>query len=67
MPDDADWAADIAERERAELIAARRFRPATGGSSGVCIECGEPIEPARPAVLPHARKCAHCAGARPHE
>jgi RNA polymerase-binding transcription factor len=73
-PDPAGDIADKAfERERAEVehdliemslrelaeIAALRERVANG-TYGECVECGEPIPPARLAVNPTARRCAAC-------
>jgi RNA polymerase-binding transcription factor len=73
-PDPAGDVADKAfERTRAEVehdliemslkelaeIAALRERLANG-TYGECIECGEPIPPARLAVNPTARRCAAC-------
>ncbi|MDH3318964.1 MAG: TraR/DksA family transcriptional regulator [Betaproteobacteria bacterium] len=42
-----------------EAIAAARKRVANG-TYGECIECGEPIAPARLEVNPTARRCAEC-------
>jgi DnaK suppressor protein len=52
---------DLIERSLRELaeIAAVRERLANG-TYGECIECGEPIAPARLAVNPTARRCADC-------
>lgn len=52
---------DLIERSLRELaeIAAVRERVANG-TYGECIECGEPIAPARLAVNPTARRCADC-------
>jgi RNA polymerase-binding transcription factor DksA len=60
--DDADWATAIAEWERRTLVA-RRSHSEVEPSSGVCADCGEPIEPGRLAALPGATHCAFCAGA----
>jgi RNA polymerase-binding transcription factor DksA len=73
-PDPAGDVADVAfGRSRAEVeqdlieislrelaaIAAVRERLANG-TYGECIECGEPIAPARLEVNPTARRCAEC-------
>jgi RNA polymerase-binding transcription factor DksA len=52
---------DLIEMSLKELaaIAAVRERVANG-TYGECIECGEPIAPARLEVNPTARRCAEC-------
>jgi RNA polymerase-binding transcription factor DksA len=52
---------DLIEMSLKELagIAAARERVANG-TYGECIECGEPIAPARLQVNPTARRCAAC-------
>jgi RNA polymerase-binding transcription factor DksA len=52
---------DLIEHSLRELaeIAAVRERVAEG-AYGECIECGEPIAPARLEVNPTARRCAAC-------
>jgi DnaK suppressor protein len=52
---------DLIEMSLQELaeIAALRERLANG-TYGECIECGEPIAPARLEVKPTARRCAEC-------
>jgi len=52
---------DLIEMSLQELaeIAALRERLANG-TYGECIECGEPIPPARLEVNPTARRCAEC-------
>lgn len=52
---------DLIEMSLKELagIAAARARVANG-TYGECIDCGEPIAPARLAVNPTARRCAEC-------
>lgn len=52
---------DLIEMSLQELaeIAALRERLANG-TYGECIECGEPIPPARLEVNPTARRCAAC-------
>lgn len=49
-----------AEQEReAGVQAARHFVGQRG--SPICIDCGEPIEEARRAAAPFARRCIDCA------
>jgi len=52
---------DLIEMSLKELagIAAARERVANG-TYGECIDCGEPIAPARLEVNPTARRCAEC-------
>ena len=52
---------DLIEHSLRELreIAAVRERVANG-TYGECIECGEPIAPARLEAYPTARRCAAC-------
>jgi len=52
---------DLIEMSLKELagIAAARERVANG-TYGECIDCGEPIAPARLEVNPTARRCAAC-------
>lgn len=52
---------DLIEMSLQELaeIAALRERLANG-TYGKCIQCGEPIAPARLEVNPTARRCAEC-------
>jgi len=52
---------DLMEMSLKELaeIAALRERLANG-TYGACLECGEPIPPARLEVNPTARRCAAC-------
>jgi len=49
---------EISLRELAEIAAAREH--VANGTYGECIECGEPIAPARLEVNPSARRCAEC-------
>jgi RNA polymerase-binding transcription factor DksA len=52
---------DLIEMSLKELagIAAARARVASG-TYGECVDCGEPIAPARLAVNPTATRCAEC-------
>ena len=49
---------ELSMRELAEIEAARQR--VANGTYGECIECGEPIAPARLEVKPTARRCAQC-------
>ena len=60
MSDNADIANDIAEEALARALA-NRPRTMTGVSAIDCIECDNPIEPARRKVLPGVQTCAECA------
>jgi phage/conjugal plasmid C-4 type zinc finger TraR family protein len=60
---DFDIAERRAEQERAAGIMRARQAAARGivaSGVGVCIDCGEPIEPARRAALPSAQRCIGC-------
>ena len=68
----ADWldmGADLAERERAAVLAGhaeRRAREAAaaaaaaGRTDAQCDDCGAQIEPRRLAAMPHATRCVPC-------
>lgn len=68
--DAVDAAADIYEREKTlaiiqtlerKLVAIERaLRAAEKGGYGICEICGEPIDPARLAVMPHTTTCIKC-------
>jgi len=49
---------ELSMRELADIEAARQR--VANGTYGECIECGEPIAPARLEVKPTARRCAEC-------
>jgi RNA polymerase-binding transcription factor DksA len=49
---------EMSLRELAEIGAVRER--VANGTYGQCIECGEPIAPARLEVNPTARRCAEC-------
>lgn len=51
-----------AAAELAEVVAARRRLEA--GRYGRCEDCGEPVAPARLAIMPATRFCARCEAAR---
>lgn len=52
--------AEAAMHDRAILAARPRARPGGGRAIGICVECGDPIAPARLAALPGARTCIDC-------
>ncbi len=57
----ADTAGDVAERDRqAAIYEVLEILP-KGESSGVCSDCGQPIEPLRLALLPGTTECSACA------
>nr|WP_246344342.1 TraR/DksA family transcriptional regulator [Sphingobium fontiphilum] len=77
QPMEADFAEQAVEREddealdrlsRVELAEIgqidRAIERIDQGAYGVCIECGEPIAPARLAALPEAAMCMECATGR---
>jgi len=61
MADLADEAQALEEAERDRLLAEAAARRPCGPGLQVCEGCGEPIEPARRAALPSARRCLDCA------
>ncbi len=55
----------LGNEARAELSAIRQaLKRITDGVYGLCVDCEEPIEPARLQAYPHARYCLRCAGRR---
>ncbi len=66
----ADQGTDAMEREKAFLFASKSgrllyhideaLRRLTNNKFGNCIECGDPIDPARLEAVPHARMCIKC-------
>ena len=59
VTDVVDEAAWLTETERSEGV--RRVQAALAEEGAdECIGCGEPIEPARRAALPSARRCTGC-------
>jgi RNA polymerase-binding protein DksA len=52
--------------EKSKLQEVRQIREALRrieqGSYGVCVKCGEPIDPKRLKALPTATRCIACAG-----
>lgn len=57
-----DLADQRAEQEREAAVLAARLALGGDGSSH-CIECGDPIESARRAAYPSARRCVACQSA----
>ena len=66
----ADQGTDSMEREKAFLFASKSgrllyhideaLRRIKDKTYGKCVECGEPIDPARLEAVPHARLCIKC-------
>jgi DnaK suppressor protein len=62
-----EWEMCLALKQRAENKAQSlevALRKAEEGDYGLCEVCGEPIDPARLAILPHTKRCIHCAQKR---
>ena len=64
MADIADRAQDIIDADLERSLDAARHRYGMGAESGAdngtCIDCAEPIAPARLAALPLADRCFDC-------
>lgn len=59
----ADWideAQQLDTDRREDALAARRAVAPCSLSTGICRDCGDPIEPERLAALPTARRCFDC-------
>lgn len=56
----AAWGPVQQRQVDARLQQNRAALAASAPSSGVCHDCGEPIERERLAAVPHARRCATC-------
>jgi DnaK suppressor protein len=59
-----EWEMCLALKQRAENKARSlevALRKAEEGDYGICEVCGEPIDPARLAILPHTKRCINCA------
>ena len=59
-----EWEMCLALKQRAENKARSlevALRKAEEGDYGVCEVCGQPIDPARLAILPHTKRCINCA------
>jgi len=62
-----EWEMCLALKQRAENKARSlevAIQKAQEGNYGFCEVCGEPIDPARLAILPHTRRCINCAQKR---
>lgn len=60
-----DTALYAIEREQLQQIEAALARM-DAGTYGICMQCGEPIAPARLEVLPYATYCIRCQSSRGH-
>ena len=59
-----EWEICLALKQRAENKARSlevALRKTEEGDYGVCEVCGETIDPARLAILPHTKRCINCA------
>jgi len=59
-----EWEICLALKQRAENKARSlevALRKAEEGDYGICEVCGETIDPARLAILPHTKRCINCA------
>lgn len=59
-----EWEMCLALKQRAENKARSlevAIRKAEEGDYGLCEVCGQPIDPARLAILPHTKRCITCA------
>ncbi len=66
-PNIYEWEMSLALKQRAENKARSlevALRRATEGGYGVCEVCGQPIDPARLAILPDTKRCVACAHKR---
>jgi DnaK suppressor protein len=62
-----EWEMCLALKQRAENKARSlevALRKAEEGDYGICEVCGQPIDPARLAILPDTRRCIGCAQKR---
>jgi DnaK suppressor protein len=62
-----EWEMCLALKQRAESKAQSlelALRKADQGDYGLCESCGQPIDPARLAILPHTKRCIKCAQQR---
>ncbi|QUN06444.1 TraR/DksA C4-type zinc finger protein [Shewanella yunxiaonensis] len=62
-----DRASEKEERDRTDAIATvlEAARP-TSLATGTCVDCGEPIEPERLAVMQYAQRCISCQRQQEH-
>ena len=62
-----EWEMCLALKQRAENKARSlevAIRKAEEGDYGLCEVCGQQIDPARLAILPHTKRCINCAQKR---
>jgi DnaK suppressor protein len=62
-----EWEMCLALKQRAESKAQSvevALQRAELGDYGMCEVCGQPIDPARLAILPHTKRCITCAQKR---
>ena len=62
-----EWEMCLALKQRTEnkvQSLEEALRRADEGDYGICEACGSPIDPARLAILPHTKRCIHCAQKR---
>jgi len=62
-----EWEMCLALKQRAEnkvRSLQEALRRADEGGYGLCEACHQPIDPARLAILPHTKRCIHCAQKR---
>jgi len=62
-----EWEMCLALKQRAENKARSlevALRKAEEGDYGICEVCGQQIDPARLAILPHTKRCIGCAQKR---
>jgi DnaK suppressor protein len=62
-----EWEMCLALKQRAENKARSlevALRKAEEGDYGMCEVCGQQIDPARLAILPHTKRCISCAQKR---
>ena len=62
-----EWEMCLALKQRAESKAQSlevALRRAESGGYGICELCGRAIDPARLAIVPHAKRCVACAQKR---
>ncbi len=77
VPLEQDFAEQAVQRENEEVLAQleasaheelarirRALRRAEQGDYGTCVDCGEPIDPARLRIVPDADRCLSCAEIR---
>lgn len=62
--DEFDRAQELEQRQRDQAISRARHRkretPRMHDGVRVCIDCDDPVEPARIALLPDAARCISC-------